>query len=529
MKIKGVEENSKIGAIGSLFRRLDDSRWDIDIKLLPDQKKKYLGFSQMPMLTRHRILNPRENFRPAGFRLEVGIESTQTWEVTPIKSCPIPVVSQRKDSDQWCFVFKHDGIQVFLPQLELARALFFHHAYLSRLSLIPQGLMQEFDVQREGGIHAQINILPTCTLPLYARGDHALRRALAWILLDADARESFDSISKYQLQDGYDTPKYRRWTFRFDPPLLADVSLSVHGHYDRELKALFAYEIHGISNLAGDCPESVDFVDPRYREPAPGAKGTAPPGALQAPELDIDDNEDPTPENASIRIDTPMVAFEFANPIRTTRVGMGKGASGGIAENDETASQEKVELEVSTDEASTQGALPSADYDGMYDQSDDAHLYADKFEAFEQMVAQLVKQSHCSSMRREIRKLPMVEGCTKHLLPDGNPRCLAFHLVKRGRFVYALLEVDTSDDKNRISTLLLREQAGQDWNRLVAELEIRLVKRSLAWPSEFIKQRFGNAFKRIPHPQTSSVYKALLDQNSIQHWMERVYVGMSTI
>ena len=180
MKFKGIEENSNIRGIGALFRRLDDSAWNINVKLFPDQNKKYVGLSQVTALVRHRTLNPIENVRPAGFQLNVAIKNTRTWRTTPIKSCPIPAVSRRNDAEQWCFFFEHDGVQVFLPQLELARALFFQNAYLSRLSMIPQGLTDEFGVQRtDSNRHALIEILGTCNLPLCARGDHALRRVLA--------------------------------------------------------------------------------------------------------------------------------------------------------------------------------------------------------------------------------------------------------------------------------------------------------------------------------------------------------------
>ncbi|UWX57755.1 hypothetical protein NY406_00195 [Chlorobaculum sp. MV4-Y] len=137
-------------------------------------------------------------------------------------------------------MFDHNGVTYHLPQLELARVLFFHHAYLARLSLINQRLAQEFDVlQTTGANKAQLNILPTCTLPLYVRENYALRRALAWILLDDDARRSFESIARYQLQHGYDTEQYRLWCFSFDPPRLEGVELTVRGHFDQKLQAFF--------------------------------------------------------------------------------------------------------------------------------------------------------------------------------------------------------------------------------------------------------------------------------------------------
>lgn len=532
MKFRGVESNSTIREIGSLFRSLDGSDWHINVKLAPGQKKQHFGISQIPVLARRRVLNPTESRRPAGFKSIVAIQSTRAWGAELISSCPIPAVKKQEDANQWCFVFEHNETRYFLPQLELARVLFFHHAYLARLSLIHQGLTQEFDVQRLDKLaKARINILPTCTLPLHVRGDYGPRRVLAWILLDADARQSFESIARYQLQDGTDGDKCRLWRFKFDPPLLENVELTLRGHFDQERKAFFVYEVFGVSNLARDCPDHVDFFDPRYLVRQPGQGRVVKPGSASVPEPEVDDDQDPDPDDSEVLIETPKVALEFAQPFYTTRIGKGRGQSvGKVQEGDGTTPPTDTGPEVSTDEATVQGTVPSAEYDGLEDKSDDAHLYADKFVAFEAMVKQLVAMPGCRHTRRETHKLPAVEGYSKHLLADGNPRCLAFHLIHKSGAVYALVEVDTSDNRNRLSTLLLRQPASKlDWDQLLRDLEVRLVSRSLVWPTPFLKKTFGSNYKRIPHPKTSSANKALLEQESIDRWAERVHSEMAAL
>ncbi|MBU2836676.1 transcriptional antiterminator, partial [Acidithiobacillus thiooxidans] len=127
----------------------------------------------------------------------------------------------------------------------------------------------------------------------------------------------------------------------------------------------------------------------------------------------------------------------------------------------------------------------------------------------------------------ETRKLPAIDGYSKHMLADGNPRYLTFHIIRKDDQVYALMEVDTSDNKNSLSTLLLRHQDMQfDWERTIRELEIRLIKGSLVWPSKFIKKIFGNGGRRISHPMSSPENKSLLDQDAIVRWAERVYEDM---
>jgi hypothetical protein len=530
MKFKGVESNSTVREIGSLFRKIDQSDWYINVKLMPNHKKQYFGISQTPVLARRRIINPANQVKPAGFQSSVLIKSASLWEVSNIKSCPIAPVSKQGDSQQLCFTFQHKGTTYYLPQLELARVLFFHHAYITRLSLIDQGLVQDFDVQRMNGLDkALINILPVCSLPLYVRGDYALRRLLAWILLDPDARRSFESISYYQFQNGYDTEKYRAWNFQFDPPFLEGVELTLRGHYDQELKAFFVYEIYGVSNLTCNCPSHVEFFDPRYQTQQSGGGSTTKPSASPMLEFEIDDEQDPDTDNSEIIIEASTVSFEFTNPFETTRVGKGGRASGGVAQGeDQSIPSTNTGVEVSTNESSIHGTLPSADYDGLDDRSEDTHLYADKFEAFAAMVEHLVAMPNCKQIRYELRKLPPIEGYSKHLLSDGNPRCLAFYLIKMSNTVYALLEVDTSDNKNRLSTLLLKQQdQNPNWDRRIAEIEILLVKRSLVWPTPYLKKVVGKNYKPIRHQMTTATVKSSLEQESVQRWAERVYAEMN--
>jgi hypothetical protein len=285
------------------------------------------------------------------------------------------------------------------------------------------------------------------------------------------------------------------------------------------------YEIYGVSNLTCHCPTYVDFVDPRFAERRAGQGRAVRPGSQSGPELEINDEQEPDADHTEIRIETPAVAFEFANPIQTTRIGKGKGQTGRLGqEGDSSDSPENTGLEVSTDEASTHGTLPSADYDGLEDKSDDAHLYSDKFEAFDAMVKQLVTMSGCRHIHREIRKLPTIDGYSKHLLVDGNPRCVAFHRIKKDGQEYALIEVDTSDNKNRLSTLLLKSPSVLfNWGQFIHELEIRLVRGSLVWPKKYLKMTFDGGYKRISHPSSNSKEKSILNIESITRWSMRVY------
>jgi len=525
MKFKGLKDDSRIKEIGSVFRRHGGSDWNINVKLTPHQQKQYFGFSQVPILARRRVLKATEESRPAGFKSSVTVVNTRFWEAERIKACPIPAVNRQGDSKQWCFVFDFNGVRYFLPQIELARVLFLHTAYLARLSLTHNGLSQEFDVQQESELNkVWINILPTSSLPLNSRRDDALRQRLAWILLDEDARHSFESIATYQLKNGYDNDKYRLWDFQFDPPALAGAELALRGHYESDLNAFFAYEIDGISKLPSSCPAHVDVVDPRYSAGQAGQDRSGQAKPHTRAELTINDDEEPNTDLEELQIDAPAVIFEFAQSFKTTRIRAGKTRAGGYGTKEvQTEPLEKNSLEVSTDESSIHGTLSPADYNATSEKNDNADIYTDKFKAFDAMVQQLVNTPDCTHIHREIRKLPTIYGYSKNLRRDGSPRYLAWHVIKKSNQFYSLVEVDTTDNTNSLSTLLIKDKnVPLNSQKYIGELEIQLIKNSLVWPTNFLTQTLENNYKRISHPQSPTENRGLLDCESIQKWAERV-------
>jgi hypothetical protein len=414
-----------------------------------------------------------------------------------------------------------------LPQLELARALFFHTAYITRLSLMPQGLGQDFGIE-ETSFGTTISILPTSKLPLFARKDVAHRRLLAWILLDEDVRRSFESISKYQIQDAEVVKNYRRWHFQFDPPSLEGVTLKMRGLLDKPTNTFFVYEIVGIANLSTNCPPLVEFVDPRYTEGTQGqsvGSGSSN-GFSDSSGGDIDDGATPDDDSEEERIEAQQVDFDFSTPFEAVRVSHDKKGASGSGTRENGASGEKPNATnegVSTDESSIDGNARPGDFDPLNDVTDDAHLYWNKFAAFDEMVKLLINNNSYTHVRKKILKLPVVDGCSKHLLVDGNPRCLAYHLVSHNAQVYALVEVDTSDNKSRLSTLLITEPSSNfDWSGTVSLIATDLVRRSLVWPTALLTKKFGNGCRRISHPKTDSEHRAKLDQDAIKSWADRV-------
>jgi hypothetical protein len=167
------------------------------------------------------------------------------------------------------------------------------------------------------------------------------------------------------------------------------------------------------------------------------------------------------------------------------------------------------------------GSLPGAAWNNLDDQSDDAHLYLGKFNSFSKMVDVLIEKHGCHLVRKEISKLPKVNDGNKHRLADTlNPRCMATVELTSDRKSFVLLEVDTTDGAAKMSTMLLTST--QSWARdNQKEILHRIMKRSLAWPSDFFKEQLGaKNYAGMPHPQ--SKHSGGLAPEVIEPWAQRI-------
>ena len=143
IRFEHLSDDTEIKAIGSLFRRINGSQWGINLGFYPFQPKSSLTVSNAPVLVRRRVLNPTSGYKQAGYKQVFTITDTSSWKVDTINNCPVLENPHPIEKDQLCFVFQTDtGLTVYLPQFELARALFLHDGYLSRTALgarLPEG------------------------------------------------------------------------------------------------------------------------------------------------------------------------------------------------------------------------------------------------------------------------------------------------------------------------------------------------------------------------------------------------------
>jgi hypothetical protein len=378
-----LDNDVKIIGFGSLFRPEKGSHWSINISYDSRQDKQYLRMSNAPILARQRFLNPTRQYTPAGVLKGFTIENTSHWNVGKVKDSPAIKNAKNVDADQSCFVFEiDDGMTIYLPQFELARALFFHDNYLSITSLEPEILATEFDIQifRDTD-RALINVMPSAGYSLKHFNDPGCRRVLSWILLDENARKSYESIGKHQNIYGYEKNDYRHWNFGFVPPPLSKAEFSVRGWIDNKTKSMFIYEIHGIRNIRAEVPSEVDFFHPNFEQSVHGSKSGANAAGNNLPsEHIIHDGISPSSDTQRVILKSDTIELEFDKPIKTNRIANKKTpAKSGKKDDSETAFVSK---DASTDESDITGGFPAADWNNIDDQTEDSHLYENKFTCF---------------------------------------------------------------------------------------------------------------------------------------------------
>ncbi|MBF4232813.1 hypothetical protein EA002_24060, partial [Vibrio anguillarum] len=116
----------------------------------------------VPLIRRYKSLSANQSTKLKGRQLTFTIRDAQQWGRKRLRDCPaFHSMGNGHNSEQWCFECDvPDGPTVFLPQLELARVLFLHDNYMSRICLEHGKLSSDFNITNING-HWQIDVMPS--------------------------------------------------------------------------------------------------------------------------------------------------------------------------------------------------------------------------------------------------------------------------------------------------------------------------------------------------------------------------------
>lgn len=519
-----LDPDAVIEGIGLLFRKIGGTMWGINLEFDSEQEKSSLTTSYAPVLSRQRRLRSTGVLERRGWKDEFYIASTTSWDVCRIGDCPMKRTAN--DRDQFCFVFSvANGKTVYLPQFELARALFLRDGYLARSAMESDVLDLDFQVIRdwENGI-AHINVMPTAGYPLRYFNELKSRNFLSWILLDAQARRSYRSISWWQKKTGYRSGGYEKWNFRFDPPELPNAYFKVRGLFDKSTRSLFVNEIVRIGRIQADIPEVIEMYHPKFTTPSSesvnGKVHVAPSGDIEG--YHLHDAEPANADGSRRIIQGEKVESEFTKAFVTNRVTEKKRKISSSIPNGEEG--EGHVIDASSEEPIAGNGRTGVDWDISEDLTKNEHLFKNKFKCFLDMVELMAANNDCTVVSDRIIKLPSVPRCSKHRLSDGNPRCLDVVELRVEDKHVVLLEVDTSDADKALSTRVLVPSKVESWDDDLKRIMHELVRGSLVWPLDVLDQVCGkNGHIWIRHPKCAGGHQGLLLPDTIEGWAGRFY------
>ncbi|MDH1069427.1 Tn7-like element transposition protein TnsE [Acinetobacter johnsonii] len=532
-KISHIAKDMRIKKIGTLFKKHNSSSWAINLALESENKEpetNYTNFSNAKLLRKNSHINPTQEY-PKGYNLRFKISSTQDW-LSSVHNTNLP---KGKFVEHY-FLFDairvdqfgqpmSETIKVRLPQFELARSLFFYTPYLARSVVLENSLNIDFDIVSNRD-HYLINILPACSYPISHFNDSGIRRILSWILLDPDIRQSFESISQFCTKYGYDVDQYRIWSFCLNPPQLNGVIFNTFGYYKAETSEFFVNEISGFERISSRISKEVEFYSDKFIESKSGGKGDNSSGTKNnGKEPTIKDDEEGNNDYAQI-IDVVPTHFDFLEAIETRKTTK-KSRLRHHGTKDKDLPSTNTTSEVSTNEPITEGNIPSAEFNGVEDETEDLHLYLDRFSAFQQMIDLFCEEHRVNNFSFQLHQLPNIQGHSKHIKIDGNPRCIAEVSFQFNSQNIVILEVDTSDNKKPLSTRVLSLKDLNQWNQVDRAKVLELVvTQCLRWPKGILKNIcYKNS--TLNHPQCEDKSKSI-SESEISKWSNRLNLLLDT-
>ena len=437
---------------------------------------------------------------------------------------------QKTHNGQLYFEFNYDSpilkknMTILLPKLILARDLFFSHPYLLRAALFAENYSTDIlvDMNDENAIH--INIAQNKKIMRADISDPHFLKKLALILLQPDLNKAFLSIYQKTIVD---QKGVKSFNFDMEAPNIKNINLTVEGIFNKKTGIYRIERITSFKNLdtAINRPIQFHFTSKKIIQQVKNAQGQGsnkPKPASQPKEklnknaeADIDKllaklrnlpGEIYTIEELKISLETPPAK----TVVRKRRKQMDKdqnqeeGFAGGEGDIEGTVSGFTTESEIQLERVT----------------------YKDLIKLLEQIEEKGYKT-------KEIKNSPfkIYKRFRGHKFANNQLRYFYVYKILNieNNHQFYLCEIDTSDGKKNISTLLLPYE--EKTQRLIeTDLDIlnnSILSQSLSWPKKFLSEIRGiTAFTTINHP---SKQKQLEDVNYYADWAQRILAKVKSI
>lgn len=521
-----IPKGARLLAMGNFFKESNpDAQWRLAVFLNQgsDMLPRRFGLEMLCVmgLGREFIAEDKTPYVSHGFLKKLVLPPVDTWRESTLGECPR--LSRRlarnpEVASQRCFVFEANGLTVWLPKFELARKLFFHAGFLVRSAFEPNGLDMAFSVQKEEEtIHIRTPAktgAPSQLLKIKGYRDH-----FSWLLLDPDVRSSFESIWR-SLNDEQDTggTRYARWRFNFIPPsCLSGVTMEVQGPLDQDRRELLVWEIRGLLGLRFDCQDEIHFHHPSLRLSVKGEGGGRMPPAPGTEEIEVDEEEEPDDGRERQLLELPIEGIAFDEHPVTRIAYQGQRATGqGKRVDDDTVPGGETRILGLADDV-TGGTVAPGEFQQL-DVPKDTGQFPSRFVMLRDIIRQIAEEHGVELLDLEVKPLPQVPRCSYHMMNENTPRCylMARFRLEDGWERY-LLEIDTSDNRKRLSTRVVWFKAGGDVIDRINRVLKEVVKGSLKWPKDM--GNIGVSVRSIHHPKEVG---SLVKEASVLAWHCRI-------
>ncbi|MGB2784656.1 Tn7-like element transposition protein TnsE [Psychrobacter sp.] len=518
MEIVGLPSDALLTNIGSLSRGDGYKDWLVTVNYIKSRNEndwKGIKFSNAPALCRGRMYSNNSDGSKKGPVFEFTIDDLESWSDfeyfhARYFESPAPVTLRPVGA-------RNISAVCHIPKFELARVLFFYNEYLAICALQGRALNIDFRTEFNGEYHT-VEVFDHCTLKPKDFKDEVLRSQLAWLLLNEEMRQSYDSISKCLMHETRRKSEYENWVFNFTPPPLKNIKIKAR-FYKNQNGVYRVDEILSISNLISNIGPNVDFVGKHFVDDRQSINPLATEVTAKPKDNDnshtIDDAQEADIDRNKQNIMTPQVALHFQDPIKTSidykKIRSRKGPK--LVDEQDIDGEPKTAV-VATDEATIFGNVPKGDFRNIKNNSDQTINNAKDFEAITHLLEHFKAKHSIDDMTIKYHELPKVKHCRRHKTKDGRPR-----IMMEARFRYAsqrfsVFEVYTADIDKRLSTLIVKVDSYTQLEHKMSEFMTSVVKGSISWTDA--APLLGD-YETLNHP--IGFYEKECDERMLQKWL----------
>lgn len=502
---KKIPINAKLAALGNQFRKdRPDDFWRFASFFTLEGGQEHnenFDLEALCVMALGRTFTQDKDafYKSGGFRRTFSLPSVASWQDARLGDCPRLAkrwLSYSEIANQRCFVFTAGGMTVWLPKFELARKLFFHAGFIIRAAYQPNGLDMMFHVtEGEPGEGFHIFCPTGNGIPVAYLRIPAYRQFLSWLLLNKEIKASFESIWQCLNSEQTITNGYCRWIFNFIPPqALSGLEIEAQGAYDSERNDLLVWEVNTLKELPHNMLKAVKFSHPDLKQPVGSGKAYQENGNSSAAEqLEIDTEREPSQDKERALIELPTDGLSYSELIITQIEYNGKKPVSTIKLGDEPALGDEKDV-LGTKDDVLDGDGRGGDFEALDDTQDETEKFKDRFTVFVELIQQLADDPELQLQSLVIKPLPAVKRCHMHLKADGSERCYLLASFIYNMQVRYVLEVDTSDNKRRLSTKVFGLNKNILEKEFIDRVIVQLLKNSIRWPKQsFLKHTVNTA------------------------------------